>query len=135
MMQTSSIMMQTLCVPCACRCRYCLLSWDGHMAGADWARSVRFAKHFQDWLKRNRPDLSFSFSFGYSMEHPDLRGALRTLREIGSPQASFLQCDGLRMRTADACGELAAMLREEGVRSLNFTFYGERAYHDRFAGR
>ena len=134
-MQTSSILMQTLCVPCACRCRYCLLSWDGHTAGADWDRSVRFARGFQDWLKQNRPDLSFSFSFGYSMEHPDLKGALRTLREIGSPQASYLQCDGLRMRTEEECKEFAGMLRAEGVQALNFTIYGERAYHDRFAGR
>ena len=134
-METVSVMMHTLCAPCACRCRYCLLSWAGCAEGADWERSVSFARRFRGELAAERPELGFTFSFGYSMEHPSLRGALRTLRELKSPQAEFLQCDGMRLRNEAECAELAGMLKEEGVRALNFTLYGLEEYHDRFAAR
>ena len=135
MMKTESVLLQTLCVPCANRCRYCLLSWNGTAVGAAWDRSVELARGFKTWIAEHRPELTFSFAFGYSMEHPDLRNALRTLREIGSPQSEFLQCDGMRMRDAAECAALAEMLAQEGVKQLNFTLYGLPDYHDRFAAR
>ncbi|MBQ3159944.1 MAG: hypothetical protein IJC00_05730, partial [Clostridia bacterium] len=98
-MQTKSVMLQTLCVPCACRCRYCLLSWNGRTIGADYDRSQRFAERFYDWLQRERPDISFHFSFGYSMDHPRLFDALDFLNGIGSVGGQFLQCDGMAFRT------------------------------------
>ena len=134
-MKTKAVMLQDLCVPCACRCRYCLLSWDGKPIGIPWERGVSFARRFREELLRERPELRFDFSFGPSMEHPDLPGALVTLRELGSPQAEFLQCDGMKMRDEAECAALAEMLAERGVKHLNFTFYGLEGYHDRFAGR
>lgn len=135
MVKTVSVLLQNLCVPCACRCRYCLLSWDGRPVGVPWERSTAFAERLGDWMRENRPDLSFQFSFGYAMEHPDLKAALGFLRRIGSPQATFLQCDGMRLRDGEECRDLAKLMAGEGVRQLNFTFYGLRDYHDRFAGR
>ena len=134
-MRTEALMIQTLCVPCACRCRYCLLSWDGRPVGVPWERSCRLAERLIPEARQARPGLNVSFSFGYSMEHPALREALRFLRRIGSPQAGFLQCDGMRQRDEAECAALASLLREEGVRAVNFTFYGLPAYHDGFAGR
>lgn len=134
-MQTESVLLQNLFVPCACRCRYCLLSWDGKPVGIPWERSAEFALRFQQWLQQNRSELQFSFSFGYAMEHPALPQALRFLREIGSPQAEYLQCDGMRMRNEAECEDLAQLLAAEGVKHLNFTFYGLADYHDRFSGR
>ena len=134
-MKTESVLLQNLCVPCACRCRYCLLSWDGRPVGVPWERGARFALRFGERMRVERPELRFDFSFGYAMEHPALREALRFLRRIGSPQAEYLQCDGLRMRGEAECEALAALLAKEGVRRVNFTFYGTEAYHDRFAAR
>ena len=134
-MKTESVLLQNLCVPCRCHCRYCLLSWAGQPVGIPWKRSTAFALGLKEWLGENQPELRFDFAFGYSMEHPDLKNALRFLREIGSPQAEFFQCDGMRMRTAEECEALASLLAEAGVKHLNFTFYGLEPYHDRFAGR
>lgn len=134
-MRTTSLMVQNLCVPCGCRCRYCLLSWDGEIVGVPWEAGVEFARKFIAEAKAARPELNFSFSFGYCMEHPRLPEAIHLLREIGSPQAGFLQCDGLRIRDEEGCARFCAMLAEEDVKELNFTFYGLLAYHDRFAGR
>ena len=134
-MQTASVMIQSLCVPCCNRCRYCLLSWDGTVEGADWNRSVALAKRFLHELREQRPDVSSSFSFGYAMEHPNLPDAIRTLSELGSPTAHFLQCDGMRMRNDAECSALTDMLRREGIERLGFTVYGLAEYHDRFAGR
>jgi hypothetical protein len=132
---TKSVMLQTLCVPCACRCRYCLLSWNGKAIGADYARSERFAERFYTWLQKERPDLSFHFSFGYSMDHPILFDALDFMNRIGSVSGKFLQCDGMAFRTETELNDLLCELKKHGVESLNFTFYGTQAYHDRFAGR
>ena len=134
-MKTESILLLTLCVPCGCRCRYCLLSWDGHCTGADWERSAALARRMADWLHKERPELRFHFSFGYSMEHPRLPEALELLRELDSVQADFLQCDGLRIRDERETAAFVGMLRGHGVRALNFTYYGTEDYHDRFAGR
>lgn len=134
-MKTESVLLQTLCVPCGCHCRYCLLSWDGQCPGADWGRSAALARHMADWLRTERPALRFHFSFGYSMEHPRLPEALDLLRELDSVQAAFLQCDGLRIRDEDKTTEFVEMLREHGIKTLNFTYYGTEDYHDRFAGR
>ena len=134
-MKTRSVMVQTLCVPCHNRCRYCLLSWNGRLAGADYDRCERFAAAFHAWVKQNRPDLSFHFSFGYSMDHPALFRAIDFMRSIGSPGGEFLQMDGMRMRSDDQLRQLMEGLRDHGVKAANFTFYGMEAYHDSFAGR
>ena len=133
--QTRSILIQNLCVPCYNHCRYCLLSWDGKAVGTEWERSIRLAERYIHELKEARPHVDVSFAFGYSMEHPALREALRALKRLGSPMADFLQCDGMAMRDDEQCKELMQTLRKEGVKSLNFTVYGLKDYHDRFAGR
>ncbi len=127
--------MQTLCVPCLCHCRYCLLSWDRHLTGAPYERSATYARRFADWLQANRPKISFNFAFGYSMEHPRLFEALDFLRSIGSVSARLLQLDGVKIRTEAECAEWMCSLRAHGVEQVNLTFYGLREAHDRFAER
>ena len=134
-MRTTSVLIHSLCVPCYNHCRYCLLSWNGKAVGADWDRSVALAERFMDELRDQQPEIRSGFSFGYSMEHPDLKGAIRTLHRLGGPTADFLQCDGMKMRNDTECIELMGMLRDEGIKRLNFTLYGLSDYHDRFAGR
>lgn len=134
-MKTASVMIQNLCVPCCCRCRYCLLSWSGQRAGVDWERGLRLAERYIGELSGERPEISAGFSFGYSMEHPALRTAIRDLARLGSPTASFMQCGGMKMRDEAECLKLMEALKEEEIRQLNFTLYGLKEYHDRFAGR
>ena len=134
-MKTTSVLINSLCVSCYNYCRYCLLSWNGKVEGAAWDRSVRLAERFIDELKNQLPEIKCGFSFGYSMEHPELQCAIRTLRRLGGPMADFLQCDGMKMRNDTECIELMGMLHDEGIKQLNFTLYGLSDYHDRFAGR
>lgn len=134
-MKTSAVYVQTLCVPCENRCRYCLLSWDGKVRGADYDRSEHYAKRFYDWLKQNRPDVSFQFYFGYSMEHPRLLDAVDFMRSIGSVGGEFLQFDGIRFRSGPEIDKLLNDLKVHGIKAIDLTFYGTREYHDRFAAR
>ena len=134
-MRTVSVMLETLCAPCGCRCRYCLLSWDGRVTGADYDRSQAYAERFYRWITESRPDLRFDFSFGYAMEHPRLAKALAFLQSIGSVEGDMLLMDGLRMRNEAEADALADTLAQCGVKRLVFTFYGLEAYHDAFAGR
>lgn len=134
-MKTVSINVMNLCVPCENRCRYCLLSYDGKVNGVDYKRSVGYAKRFYEWLKENRPDLSFLFGFGYSMEHPELLNAIDFCRSIGSATGEFLQFDGMRFRTDEELETLLRQLKEHGIKLIDLTFYGTESYHDRFAAR
>jgi len=134
-MRTVSINVMNLCVPCENRCRYCLLSYDGKNHGVDYKRSEAYAQRFYEWLRENRPDLSFLFGFGYSMEYPNLTEAIDFCRSIGSATGEFLQFDGMKFRTDE---ELEALLREikaHGIKLIDLTFYGTEDYHDRFAVR
>lgn len=134
-MRTVSINVCNLCVPCENRCRYCLLSWDGKLLGVDYDRSAAYAWRFYAWLKENRPDLSFAFYYGYSMDHPKLLKTVDFLREIGSPGGKFLQFDGMKFRNDREIRELLTDLKAHGVELIDLTFYGTQAYHDRFAAR
>ena len=134
-MKTESINVMNLCVPCENRCRYCLLSYDGKVTGADYRRSEAYAKRFYQWLRENRPDISFSFGFGYSMEHPELLHAVDFCRSIGSPAGEFLQFDGMKFRRDEELNLLLKQLKEHGIKLIDLTFYGTEAYHDRFAAR
>lgn len=134
-MKTVSINVMNLCVPCENRCRYCLLSYDGKVSGVDYKRSEGYAKRFYEWLKRNRPDLSFLFGFGYSMEHPDLLRAIDFCQSIGSATGEFLQFDGMKFRKDEELETLLRQLQEHGIKLIDLTFYGTESYHDRFAAR
>lgn len=134
-MKTTSIYVQTLCVPCHNRCRYCLLSWDGKLPGVDYERSKRYAQRFSNWLKANRPELGFDFHFGYSMEHPQLLDAIDFMGSLGCAGGQFLQLDGLAFRDEAQTAAFLSGLKAHGIRDINLTIYGTREYHDRFAGR
>lgn len=134
-MKTVSINVMNLCVPCENRCRYCLLSYDGKVSGVDYERSEGYAKRFYEWLKGNRPDLSFLFGFGYSMEHPDLLNAIDFCQSIGSATGEFLQFDGMKFRTNAELEVFLCQLQEHGIKLIDLTFYGTESYHDRFAAR
>ena len=133
--ETTSLNVLNLCVPCYNRCRYCLLSWDGECLGIDYQRSLAYAQRLYDWLKTAHPDIRFVYYFGYSMEHPDLPEAIRFLQKTNSPGGEFLQLDGMKMRTGEELQALFATLKGSGIKLVDFTFYGTREYHDRFAGR
>ena len=134
-MKTVSINVMNLCVPCENRCRYCLLSYDGRVMGVDYKRSEAYAKRFYEWLRENRPELSFLFGFGYSMEHPRLLDAIDFCRSIGSATGEFLQFDGMKFRTDKELESLLRQLKDRGIKLIDLTFYGTENYHDRFAGR
>lgn len=134
-MKTVSINVMNLCVPCQNRCRYCLLSYDGKISGVEYKRSEVYAKRFYEWLRDNRPDLSFLFGFGYSMEHPQLLEAIDFCQSIGSATGEFLQFDGMKFRTDEELKILLRQLKEHGIKLIDLTFYGAEEYHDRFAAR
>lgn len=134
-MKTTSINVMNLCVPCENRCRYCLLAYCGTVNGVDYKRSEVYAKRFYEWLWDNRPELSFLFGFGYSMEHPNLLEAIDFCQSIGSATGEFLQFDGMKFRTDPELETLLHQLKDHGIKLIDLTFYGTEDYHDRFAAR
>lgn len=134
-MITKSINILNLNVPCYCHCRYCLLEWNGKTIGIDYYRSFNYAKLFYKWLKENRPELSFTYYFGYSMEHPKLFETIKFMQETNSPGGEFLQFDGMKERSKDELFDFLTEIKNAGIKLIDLTFYGLENYHDKFAGR
>ena len=134
-MITKSINVFNLNVPCCNCCRYCLLSWSGDVLGIDYDRSVKFADKFYNWLKENRPEIKFTYYFGYSMEHPKLLDVIKFMQKTNSPGGEFLQFDGMRKRTKEELNTFLNELKNVGIKLIDMTFYGDESYHDQFAGR
>lgn len=134
-MKTTEVAVENLCVPCACRCAYCLLSYSGRPVGVDYMRGRRFAERFFAEIQRERPELHRTFYIGYAMDGPNLPDYVRFCRSIGSPSGEFLQFNGLRIRDRAETARLAMDLADLGIRSVDMTFYGLRECHDRFARR
>ena len=134
-MKTVSVNVMDLCVPCANRCRYCLLSYDGRVSGVDPDRAMNYARRFAAWLRENRPGVEFLFGWGYSMEHPQLPDMIRFSRELGCVTGEFLQFDGMALRSEQELERFLTELKREGIRLIDLTFYGTEAYHDRFVAR
>ena len=109
--------------------------YDGKTTGVDYKRSEIYARRFYDWIKENRPDLSFLFGFGYSMEHPRLLDAIDFCRSIGSATGEFLQFDGMKFRDRDELMRLLLDVQSHGIKMIDLTFYGTMDYHDKFAAR
>lgn len=134
-MKTVSVNVMNLCAPCANRCRYCLLSYDGRINAVDPDRAMDYARRFASWLRENRPQMRFLFGWGYSMEHPRLLDMIRCARELGCVTGEFLQLDGMAFRREEELVRFLSELKREGIRLINLTFYGTEEYHDRFAAR
>lgn len=134
-MRTTAISVENLCVPCGCRCRYCLLAYSGRTVGVDYERGKRFTERFFRRLEERRPDLGRFFYIGYCMDTPMLADYIRFCRDIGSPAGTFLQTNGLGIRDEAETERLVGGIAREGIRLVDMTFYGQRDFHDRFAGR
>ncbi len=135
MLKTKSINVFNLCVPCACRCRYCLLSYNGQTSGVEYERSVRFADAFRKYIEQYRPELDFLFYYGYSMEHPNLFKTLDYFNSFDCVNGKFLQFNGMNYRSFEEINHLMNSLHLHKVETIDLTFYGTKDYHDKFAGR
>ena len=134
-MKTASIGIENLCVPCHASCKYCLLSSCHKATGVGYERGKRFARRLYETMREQRPDLHMFHYIGYCMDSPDLWDYICFSREIGSPAGKFLQLNGLAFRDQQETERFIQRVKEEGIESIDLTFYGTREYHDHFAGR
>lgn len=134
-MKTISVGVENLCVPCGCKCRYCLLSYDGKPVGVDYGRGKRFAENFFDGLAQVKPDLRRFFYIGYCMDAPMLTDYIKFCQSIGSPSGEFLQLNGLSVRSAEKTERFIDGIARAGIKTVDLTFYGSEEYHDKFCAR
>ena len=129
-MKTLSFNVENLCVPCGCRCRHCLLRYDGNTIGVGYERGKDLARR----LAAESP-IQFFYYIGFCMDTPMLFDHIAFCREIGSPGGRFLQMNGFRERPYDEIEGLMEQIKSSGVELIDLTFYGLPEYHDAFAGR
>jgi len=111
-METISIGIQNLLAPCHCACKYCLLqSCKKADNGIDYNRGKKFAERFVCWGKeKGLPDLPYYF-IGYCAEYPELFDNIAFNRSVGFIGASFLQCNGIRIRNETETDEFIGKLK------------------------
>lgn len=129
-MKTVSFSIENLCVPCACRCRHCLLGYDGNTIGVGYEQGKDLARR----LAAESP-IQFGYYIGFCMDTPMLFDYIAFCQKIGSPGGRFLQMNGFRERPQDEIESLMEQIKSSGVELIDLTFYGLPEYHDAFAGR
>lgn len=129
-MKTVSFSIENLCVPCGCRCRHCLLGYDGNTIGAGYEQGKNLARR----IAAESP-IEFTYYIGFCMDTPMLFDYIAFCREIGSPGGRFLQMNGFRERSYSEIEGLMEQIKSSGVELIDLTFYGLSDYHDAFAGR
>lgn len=129
-MKTASLSIENLCVPCNCRCRHCLLGYDGHTIGVAYEQGKNLARR----IAAESP-INFAYYIGFCMDTPMLFDYISFCREIGSPGGRFLQMNGFRERSYDEIERLMEQIKNSGVELIDLTFYGLSEDHDAFAGR
>ena len=121
---------ENLCVPCRCRCRHCLLGYDGGVSGAGYRRGKNLA-----WRIALESPVNFNYYIGFCMDTPELFDYISFCQEIYSPSGRFLQMNGFAERPFQEIEALMGRIRDAGVELIDLTFYGLPDYHDSFAGR
>lgn len=122
--------MENLCVPCNCRCRHCLLGFDGGVCGAGFDRGGELARRV-----KGECGIRFTYYIGFCMDTPELFDYIALCRELDSPGGRLLQMNGFAKREYRELETLMGQIRDAGVELIDLTFYGTSEYHDRFAGR
>ena len=128
--KTVSLSIENLCVPCHCRCRHCLLGYDGAAAGAGYRRGKNLA-----WRIALESPVKFHYYIGFCMDTPELLDYISFCREIDSPGGRFLRMNGFAGRSREEMEALMGQIRDAGTELIDLTFYGLPDYHDSFAGR
>ena len=134
-MKTKALGVVNLCVPCSAQCRYCLLDSCHKSTGISYERGKNLAQRMDAEIRQTRPDIRFFYYIGYCMDTPHLPDYVRFCREMGYASGTFLQMNGFRFREEKEYKALFQLLHALGEKSVDFTFYGNREYHDAFAGR
>lgn len=129
-MKTVSFSIENLCLPCSCRCKHCLLGYDGNIIGVGYEQGKDLARRIAA-----ESSIKFNYYIGFCMDTPMLFDYIAFCQEIESPGGQFLQMNGFRERTHDEIDRLMERIKNSGVDLIDLTFYGLPDYHDVFAGR
>lgn len=132
-MKTVTLGVANYCVPCAAHCKYCLLSSCEKASGVAFDRGQRLAERL---IRESAgTGIGISYYIGYCMDTPHLRAYLDFCRTYGMASAKFLQMNGFHFMQQTEIESLMRMTADMGVETMDFTVYGGREYHNRFAGR
>lgn len=134
-MKTISIGIQNLCSPCSCACRYCLLQSAKSADGVEYFRGKRLAERFILWAKEEHVTPLPFYYISYCAEYTQLADNILFNRVNGFAGADFLQCNGIKIRSLAETNQFIEEIKSVGVTRIDTTFYGNREYHDSFAGR
>jgi hypothetical protein len=111
------------------------LSWVKNSIGVEPKRAEAFGRRFYDYLQENDKDINFMYYCGYSMDNESLFDTIKFMQETNSISGEFIQLNGMKFRTDKEILDLLIGLQNNGIKTIDLTFFGDEEYHDRFAGR
>ncbi|MBN1777319.1 MAG: hypothetical protein JW811_04275 [Clostridiales bacterium] len=132
-METVSVGIQNLYAPCSCACKYCLLQSSKKAEGVDYYRGRKIAERFIRWGKEHNLENLPCYSIAYCADYPELFDNISFNQAIGFAGASFLQCNGIEIKTISETDKFIAKLKIAGIKTIDVTFFGNEKYHDRFS--
>jgi len=129
-MTNKSLMIINHCVSCGCACRHCFFCSAkradyGVPYEAGERLALRFAQH----------DIPVCYAISHCADYPELTRNIALNRQLGFAGAAFLQINGIALRDQSALRDYLLQVQQAGVTTIDTTFYGTQAYHDKFAAR
>ncbi|ADK15809.1 hypothetical protein [Clostridium ljungdahlii] len=119
---------------CHCKCSHCLLcSGDNKISKIDFEHLKKLALKFKgiDEKYGFQPQLCV-----YNCaEYGNLSEQIKVNQQLSDPYAGFVNLNGTKMREGIELEEWVENLKNIGVTKVNFSWFGDREFHDRFVHR
>lgn len=133
-LQDASLTINGYIAPCHCKCSHCLLcSGDNKISKVNFEDLKKLALKFKGLEK----------VFGFypqlcvynCSEYENSPEAIQVNRQLSNPYAGFENLDGTKIRNDAELEQWVKYLKENGVTKVNFSWFGDRDFHDRFVHR
>jgi hypothetical protein len=135
-MKTKGLMIINHNVPCSCACRYCFFQSSKSSSGINYLRGEKQAKRFAEWRTQNNIDDFFlNYTISHCADFLEIFQNIRLNRSFNFIGASFLQCNGIGLKSDVDLKAYLQGVKAAGVEKIDTTFYGTKDYQDYFSSR
>jgi hypothetical protein len=123
-------------VPCSCACKYCFFCSRKTADGVDYEHGKQIALAFDKWRKnKSLNDFYLCYTIGHCADYNQLGENIKLNRSFNFIGASFLQINGIGLKTNEELNEYFKKIKEAGIKNIDTTFYGLPDFHDNFCSR
>lgn len=119
---------------CHCKCDHCLLcSGDNKISKVNFEDLKKLALKFKGLEKKY--GFYAQLCVYNCSEYEDLSQEIEVNKQLSNPYAGFENLNGTKVRKGSELKQWVQNLKEIGVKKVNFSWFGDRDFNDKFVHR